>query len=80
MVALPDVCHRSPLGTTSKQGLERIRRREKNVQPWVWVIIAIAAVLFLVLLFRSFGRGGGRRVIVRRPVGAGRPLRRRRWN
>jgi hypothetical protein len=43
------------------------------MEPWVWVVIAIAAVLFLLLLFR--GRAGGRRV-VRRPVG---PRRRRRW-
>ena len=37
------------------------------MEPWVWVIIAIAAVLFLLLLFRSTG---GRRVVTRRPAGA----------
>jgi hypothetical protein len=35
--------------------------------PWVWVIIAIAAVLFLLLLFRPARTVGGRRTIVRRP-------------
>ena len=36
------------------------------MEPWVWVVIAVAAVLFLMLLFRSRGRTGGRRVIVKR--------------
>jgi hypothetical protein len=44
------------------------------MEPWVWVVIAIAAVLFLMLLFRSRGRTGGRRVIVKRDA-----PRRRRW-
>ncbi len=44
------------------------------MEPWVWVVIAIAAVLFLMLLFRSRGRTGGRRVIVKR---GGAPRRRR---
>lgn len=37
------------------------------MEPWVWVIIAIAAVLLLLLLFRPARTAGGRRVIVRRP-------------
>jgi hypothetical protein len=47
--------------------------------PWVWVIIAIAAVLFLMLLFRSAKGAGGQRTIIRRPMGGrgmGRPGRR----
>jgi hypothetical protein len=44
------------------------------MEPWVWVVIAVAAVLFLMLLFRGRSRAGGRRVIVKR----GAP-RRRRW-
>lgn len=42
------------------------------MEPWVWVIIAVAAVLFLLLLLRP-----GRRTVVRR--GAGAPAPRRRW-
>jgi hypothetical protein len=51
------------------------------MQPWVWVVIAIAAVLFLFLLFRP-GRGvGARRVVVNRRVAGGprRPLLARPW-
>ena len=50
-------------------------RKETDMEPWVWVVIAIAAVLFLLLLFRGRS-GGGRRVVVRRPAA---PRRRRRW-
>lgn len=49
----------------------RTEREENVMEPWVWVIIAVAAVLLLLLLFRR--GGGGRRVVVRRPA------RRRRW-
>jgi hypothetical protein len=35
------------------------------MEPWVWVIIAIAAVLFLLLLFRRPGWRGRRRVVRR---------------
>jgi hypothetical protein len=35
------------------------------MQPWVWVIIAVAAVLFLLLLFRR----GSARPVVSRPAG-----------
>jgi hypothetical protein len=48
-------------------------REEKDMEPWVWVIIAVAAVLLLLLLFRRGGGRGGRTVVVRRPA------RRRRW-
>jgi hypothetical protein len=50
--------------------------KETDMEPWVWVVIAIAAVLFLLLLFRWRAGGGDRRVIVRR---SGAPRRRRRW-
>jgi hypothetical protein len=50
------------------------------MQPWVWVIIAVAAVLFLLLLFR---RGSARPIAGRpyarpwaRPWGARRRVRR----
>jgi hypothetical protein len=57
----------------SRQASERVQKgKETDMEPWVWVVIAIAAVLFLMLLFRSRG-GGGRRTIVRR----GGPRRRR---
>ena len=58
-----------PRGIVTRKG------KETDMEPWVWVVIAIAAVLFLLLLFRGRS-GGGRRVIVRRPAG---PRRRRRW-
>jgi len=47
------------------------------MQPWVWVIIAVAAVLFLLLLFRR--PAGGRRPVAGRPAARpwGRPWRRR---
>lgn len=48
-------------------------REEKDMEPWVWVIIAVAAVLLLLLLFRRSGGRGRRTVVVRRPA------RRRRW-
>jgi hypothetical protein len=42
------------------------------MQPWVWVIIAVAAVLFLLLLFRRPARpvaapGYGGRAVAARP-------------
>ncbi len=37
------------------------------MEPWVWVIIGVAAVMFLLLLFRS-RRPAARRPIIRRPV------------
>ncbi|HET7236078.1 MAG TPA: hypothetical protein VFK59_06565 [Actinomycetota bacterium] len=44
------------------------------MEPWVWVIIGVGAVLLLLLLFRSRTSGHRRTVIVRRDPG-----RRRRW-
>jgi hypothetical protein len=43
------------------------------MEPWIWVIIAIAAVLFLLFLFRRSSGAGRKTVIVRRPA------RHRRW-
>jgi hypothetical protein len=53
--------------------IDRSRRKERTMEPWVWVIIAVAAVLLLLLLFRRGGGTGRRTVVVRRPA------RRRRW-
>ena len=64
------VCEGPAKGTHRRSEHER---EEKDMEPWVWVIIAVAAVLLLLLLFRRGGGRGGRTVVVRRPA------RRRRW-
>jgi len=43
------------------------------MEPWVWVIIAVAAVLLLLVLFRR-GDGADKRTVI-----VWRPARRRRW-
>jgi hypothetical protein len=41
-----------------------LRGRRREMEPWVWVIIAVAAVLVLLMLFRR--TGSRRRTVVTR--------------